>query len=65
MLANLVAGPLLLLQVEVCVMFTEVAGSLRPHSFKFRICDGEGCDHAGLKLFLDKMRGHSASVFRQ
>lgn len=39
-----------------------VAGSLRPHSLKFRICDGEDCEDTGLKLFLDKLRGHSASV---
>ena len=58
------AGPALLRQVEVWVVYTGVAVSLRIHPLKSSTYDGEGCGDVGLRLFPDEMRSHSASVFR-
>lgn len=58
------AGPVLLLRVEVCVVYTGLAVSLGPHPSKSSTYDSEDCEGAGLRLFLDEMRSRSAPVFR-
>lgn len=57
------AGPVRLLQVEVWVVYTGAAVSLRIYPLKSGTCDGEDCGDVGLRLFPDEMRSHSASVF--